>query len=54
MALYLGDLIAVKRCCLTHCFVVNFLIKLSLADLWRIILMGKGRGTRPLRLSGCF
>jgi len=42
------------ECCFSNYFVVNFLIKLSLADLWQIILMGKGRVPRPFRLSVCF
>jgi len=44
----------VEKCCFSNYFVVNFLIKLSLADLWQIILMGKGRVPRPFRLSVCF
>jgi len=43
-----------EECCFSNYFVVNFLIKLSLADLWQIILMGKGRVPRPFRLSVCF
>ena len=46
--------IVIGYCCFSNYFVVNFLIKLSLADLWQIILMGKGRVPRPFRLSVCF